>query len=929
MRQSRYLIGIDLGTTNCALSFVDTLAEKPNTRVLPIIQLRSPGQLEERPGLASCCYVAAPDERKRRVLAAPIEGAELPADTAVGSYALTQLGTAPGRVIQSAKSWLCHGGVDRAAPILPWGSEEVDSEHKLSPVEVSARYLRQMAAAWNASLGMHQDEYRFEHQDVTITVPASFDEAAQRLTLDAAAAAGCPEGVRLIEEPQAAFYRWLELHALSRDLAPHFESSEVSILVCDIGGGTTDFSLFRVSLTASADIPEIERIAVSDHLLLGGDNIDLTIAVALEARLGAPDKLSPKQWAHLVFQARQLKERVLQERGTAAEEECFVSVPGRGSGLFASALTASIRRGEIEALLLDGFFPVCRSDAYPPARAGGLREWGLPFVSDTAVTHHLAAFLRGRRVDAVLFNGGSLKPAFLRSRLIEVLGGWQEGRAPIELENPEMESAVARGAARYGWVLRTRTGRIRGGYPRSLYLELHRERQDPAPKVVCVLPKRFEEGHELSIASPSFMLLLDQPARFQLFNSSVRPDDLPGQVLPLTRDDFHSLPPLQTMLAIPSGMQRPAGGLLKVILKAALSTTGMFELYCVNAEEPQYRWRLEFQLRGGIPLGEEGGLGEEGAPLGVSNQQLQRSLEAIYALYGKGRKESSGPEANPRGLVKALEGSLARPRSEWELPLLRALWPALAKGITRRSRSLAHETTWLNLAGYCLRPGYGAALDPFRMMELWRVFELGLAFPKEGSALVQWWVMWRRVAGGLGREQQNALMAEILRQVNSQSGDNAEMVRLASSLERVDVHERERIGDLIVKRLLRKHLPAQDQFCWALGRLASRVPLYGELHCVISPAKAGEWFEKLAVLAWDGQYQLLNGAFAQACRVTDDRARDLSREVRERVAKKMKESGASPAHVRVVREHVLFDTADRTALFGEALPSGLRLAEEG
>ncbi len=332
--------------------------------------------------------------------------------------------------------------------------------------------MRDSRGAWDRRFAA--SGFAFDAQDVTITVPASFDAAAQRLTLDAAEEAGYPSGVRLLEEPQAAFYCWLErrgaVESLFEGLDPQSPEPR-HILIVDIGGGTSDFSLFEARPAASGATPEIKRVAVSEHILLGGDNIDLALAALMEPRLaGERGGLSGPQWDHLVASCRDVKERAL-AGDSSAEEQYVLALPGRGSGLIGGARTAKVQRDEVEELVLDGFFPACDAQARPFRAQSGLRDWGLPYAADSAITRHLADFLQGRPpVDAVLFNGGSLHAAALRARLNHLIAVWQEGARPIELKNDEPDLAVARGAARYGKLLHEHAGRIAANAPRAVFL---------------------------------------------------------------------------------------------------------------------------------------------------------------------------------------------------------------------------------------------------------------------------------------------------------------------------------------------------------------------------------------------------------------------------------------------------------------------------
>ena len=455
---ARFSIGVDLGTTNSALAYV-ALTGDARPEVLAVAQWEGPATLVEAPTLPS--FLHLPDDALAAELRGRVPGT---AGWIAGRLARRRAGEMPGRVVRSAKSWLCHHSADRSAPILPWGSEDLAPAQKISPVRAAAFILNYLRGAWDSRFA--RSGCAFDAQEITITVPASFDAAAQRLTLNAAEEAGFPRSVRLLEEPQAAFYCWLEQYGATEPLwtgLDQYTAEPRHVLIVDVGGGTSDFSLFELRPGTSGAIPDIRRVAVSEHILLGGDNIDLALAVLLEPRLVVErGRMSGPQWDHLVASCRDLKEQALS--GVApGKEQYVVALPGRGSGLVAGAQTATLARDEVERLVLDGFFPACDARARPYRTQSGLRDWGLPYAADSAVTHHLADFLRDRpRVDAVLFNGGSLHAAVLRHRLLDQIAAWQGGARPIELENAEPDLAVARGAARFGKLLHGHAGSHRG-----------------------------------------------------------------------------------------------------------------------------------------------------------------------------------------------------------------------------------------------------------------------------------------------------------------------------------------------------------------------------------------------------------------------------------------------------------------------------------
>ena len=956
MATPRYCIGIDLGTTNCVLAFLEAGSDDYRPKVLPVPQWDSPASIVQRDTLPSFNYLTSSADRQGGFHAGD---PELPAplgDWVPGIFARNRMADTPSRVIHSAKSWLCYGEIDRTAAILPWQSEEVPPRDRLSPVQASSAYLAYLKDAWNRAHADCGPQESFENQGIVITVPASFDEAAQELTLEAAQLAGFPEGISLIEEPQAAFYDWLGWgrHVSELlDLLERVPGRRARVLVCDIGGGTTDLSLFEVAGDPKSPTGlALSRVAVSEHLLLGGDNIDLTLAYLFEQKLSAGrSKLTGGQWNQLLVQARELKERILgegaEEQGGQQEQgeregvranddsplrkrrsplnnDTFtLTLASAGAGLFASTLSASISAAEVRETVLEGFFPDCEASERPQKKGGGLREWGLPYAQDTAVTRHLAGFLEGRRVDAVLYNGGSVTPAFLRRRLTLLLTRWQEGPAPVELRNDAMALAVARGAARYGRILRAPEAgeRIAGGHARALYLEVVLGKQKKAPTLICVLPKGMEANQSVRIDNAEFDLLVNQSVRFQCFFSNRRLNDPAGELVPWREDEFQPLPELKTAIHLPSGRPKPANNRLRVTLECALNELGLLQLFCVEQGGPG-RWRLDFNLR--RPVGGEEALpAPEKAPPG---RELGEALGLILSLYGK-RRDVSLPEARPRQLMRQLEKTLGGSRESWDSATLRRLWPAISQGMTRRGRSVDHEESWLYLAGFALRPGYGFPLDESRIEELWRLFDLGLAFPGEKRVQVQWWLLWRRTAGGLNARRQEKMLDKVLPMLSPQP-ETAELLYLAGSLERISLDRKLQVVKLLSAALRKPQISNKIPYAWALGRLLSRIPLYAGPEVVLAPQEVEKLFGQLRELDWKvPAYAPLNPLFAQAARRTERRGIDLCPEARQEILRKMKDSGARPEELQVVRETVPVQDADRVRQFGESLPSGLVLVK--
>ena len=554
---ARFSIGIDLGTTNSALAFAPLLGEG-TPEILFVPQWESLAGLTEEPTLPSFLYL--PEE----AAATHFRGREVgDGQWVVGRFARIKASETPGRVVHSAKSWLCHHAADRSEPFLPWGSTDLTREQKISPVRASALILNYVRGTWNSRFA--QAGFAFDDQEITITVPASFDAAAQRLTIAAAEEAGFPKDVRLLEEPQAAFYCWLEKHDPAHDLWQRADGDDTDlrhVLVIDIGGGTSDFSLFELRLNEQSSMPDIKRVAVSEHILLGGDNIDLAIAHMVEPRLAGPGgQISGPQWDQLVASCRNLKEHAFAAIGPP-DERLVIALAGRGSGMVAGSQAATVRRAEIEGVLLDGFFPFCDAGARPYRTQGALREWGLPYPSDSAVTRHLAEFLNDRpRVDAVLFNGGSIRPPLLRQRLREQIGVWQDGVVPLVLENDEPDLAVARGAARFGALLHQHSSQIAAGAAHSVFLEVEgipaTDAETAPPSLVCVLPQGAAPSQVFEIADLGLRVRTHQLVRFQAYSSSRHSRSRAGDILSWSKGDFHPLPALQTIIR--SAEPSPAG----------------------------------------------------------------------------------------------------------------------------------------------------------------------------------------------------------------------------------------------------------------------------------------------------------------------------------------------------------------------------------
>jgi molecular chaperone DnaK (HSP70) len=932
----RYVIGIDLGTSNTALAYVDTAAAvsgRPQIRIFAIPQLIAPGEVEPRALLPSFRYHLAEGELSDadQQLGLPDPLPNLPR-AVIGTLAQSLGSRVPGRLVASAKSWLCHPGVQRKAAILPWAAP--DGVSKLSPVDASASYLAHLRLVWDAA---HPDA-PLAAQEIVLTVPASFDEAARALTLEAANEAGLPR-LRLLEEPQAALYDFIDRQ--QGELETVLEGVRL-VLVLDVGGGTTDLTLVRVELRESG--LRLTRIAVGDHLMLGGDNMDHALARLCEPALAGPGgqgRLPAARFAQLIQQCRRAKERLL---ASGAPEQLSITLLGAGSSVVAGNVTTELLRQTAEQAVVDGFFARVARDAEPAARRGGLQEFGLPFAADPVITRHVAAFLARQRQtvaealnlspeqaaaepgrlqpDAVLLNGGVFRSSALQARMLEVLGEFR-GQPLRALDNPEPELAVARGAVAYGLARRGLGLRIGGGSARSYYLLVNSA--EHGEQAVCVLPRGAEEGEAFALPKRSFALRLGEPVRFRLLSNTSEQTHRPGELL-APDERYQALPDIAAV--IDPKRERAAGRAeeLRVELEAQLTEVGTLEMSLLAQGDHTRRYRLEFQLRGDSS--------STPAPARVSQlpPRFADAIALLQAYYGKAQKEVAGRK------ILTLRNDLEKilgDRAQWDTPLLRELFGQLLAAAKRRRRSADHERLWFHLVGYCLRPGLGYPVDGWRVEQLWPIYQEGVQFTPEPAVWSQFWIMWRRIAGGLDEAQHARLFADLLPYIEptgvrpraKPKGPRAqgleEMVRLAASLERLPAADKAQLGGWLLARLAKGDL-SQSSVYWSLGRLGARVPLHGSAHTVVPPEIASEWVLRLLALDIDKTEQAAF-ALAQLARLSQDRARDLEPELRERAAARLAQSAGSEHWVKLIREGGELSATEVNRVLGESLPPGLRL----
>ena len=853
-------IGIDLGTTNSALAFVEPVSgspDYPEIKVLEIPQYVAPGQISPRRTLPSFLFLGD--------------------QTYVGAYAREQGALVPTKSVHSAKSWLSNPEVDRTAKILPWDAQE--GGRVLSPVEVSNAIIAHIRDAWDQAHPNHP----LSAQDIVLTVPASFDEEARELTVQAARDAGI-EKLTLVEEPAAAFYSWIANH-LAQSQKSLFDGQLV--LVCDVGGGTSDFTLIRVH--RDGDRVEFTRTAVGKHLLLGGDNLDLTLAWLVESKLGT--QLSIRQRSGLRRQCAAAKEKLLADPNLKSVE---ITVLGAGSSLVGGTLKTEILREEALELTLEGFLPFCGIDEKPAEEKRSLfRELGLPYVSDPAVTRHLAAFLTANdnaKPDAILFNGGFFIPEICRERVADVMERWY-GRRPLILENRDLDLAVAVGAAYYSYVKSTGAGLlVRGGLPRAYYVGVGES------NAVCLVPRGAEEGQTLELDGQDLHLVANKPVSFRLYSSLARVDDQVGDTI-ATSGDLHLHAPLNAVIRFGKSGER----LVPVKLRAHLTEVGTLEVWA-DSKISDHHWRLQFELR-------KTATAAHGKPAAVvSDDALVQAESLLEATFKTGTLA-------PEELPSKLEQTLALGKNSWPLSAIRRLADRMLEIADGRRKSPALEMRWLNLFGFCLRPGFGFPGDDFRVEQARRIYASGLQFANQVQNEIDWWIFWGRIAGGLNKNQQVDIFQRLSPALLPRPGKRPrlnnsllrEMWRTGCSLELLPLQTKTQLGDTLLA-LMKKNELVQTGL-WCLGRLGARKLFYGPINQVVQAPVATRWVEALIKIPNS------EDALVAIARRTGDSTRDLAPATLDLVRSKVPEA-LIPSLEGEVEE-------DLGKVFGEELPSGL------
>ena len=966
MLDSRFIIGVDLGTTTTSLFYIDTEVPDPKIKEFKIPQLIAPGEVNALKLLPSFCYLPHKDEFKEGALKLPWEE---DSNQFSGLFARRHGASVPSRLISSAKSWLAHSGVDRTKPILPWGSD-LGPQSK-SPVQVSAIYLAHLKKAWNFRFKKVKDASGspclFENQQVIVTIPASFDETARDLTIQAAEIARL-KSINLVEEPLAAFYAWL--YKNEKDWKNKINPGE-NVLVIDVGGGTSDFSIIQMGKDHV-----LQRFAVGEHLLLGGDNIDMAIARKIEKNWNT--KLDSNSWSELCQLCRDAKETLL----SGDKEKVNITLMMSGSSIMSNLKRAEFSRLELMEILEDGFYPGLDLNAQTPLRRMGIRQMGLPYAENPAITAHLLQFLNyaGRiskleilnRSDGsqneesnirehfystsqgskeleqgeinlsppfgqpsfsqkketedslcyphkILFNGGSMISAFVRNRVLSTLASWFPGQPkPEELEGEDLSLAVAVGAAYYGRVRRGKGVKVKGGISHSYYLEV-KDNQE-TQKMICILPRDLEENINVTIPR-KFILRTNEEVLFNLYSSATRLLDQPGDVIGNLKE-LSLVAPLITVLQFGKTSKKS----IEVKISSEETEVGLLKIQLIS-ETSDHKWPLHFDLRPLVNTDTKITKNKDQATIIVDQNKIDLAEEYVKnAFISDPNKLTS--------LLNGLEEKIGLKRSLWSLNILRNLASLLLDLADERHQSPRHEMRWFNLLGYCLRPGFGTPGDDLRIREVWKSWFSGLSHPKDLQVNAEWWIMWRRIGSGLKSGHQTSIANILKKQLipkgvyrpKLREGEQAklEMWRCLGSLESIPISLKVSITDVLVGRL--ENLEPYE--LWTLGRLGSRILFHAPENFIIPPKIVEKWVPKLVSKVPSGKKRGMSlFAVSRIASETGDRNLDLSPKSHSDSMEFLKQNLASPDLLQSMSKHSQVSVSEMESILADTLPLGLSLVE--
>lgn len=889
----RYIIGIDLGTTNSALAFVDLEANLAKSiKTFPIPQLGPDSLIQEKTVLPSSCYLLSSSMHAKYKL--PWGG---PKDYCVGVFAHTEGSKVPTQLVQSAKSWLCHAHAMRKSPILP--VEVYEGIERISPVDALSRYLNHLREAWNFAIAKGDLEKELEYQDIILTVPASFDEVARTLTVEAAKKAGF-NALTLLEEPQAAFYNWMGDN--EKKLESLLKPQEL-ILIVDVGGGTADFSLIEVK-----EKGQFDRVAVGEHLLLGGDNMDEAVAYLIKQKL-AMEELSFNEWHSLKAEARKVKEALLKLDGASSYR---LTMQAKGSKVVKNTTTLEITKQEVRSLLMDGFFGNHSwEDALILKKPSGLKPMGLPYAEDPSISKHLASFLKrcGKKPNHVLFNGGTMKAQDFRMAILDCLRKWFKDDSIGELKSSCLDLSVARGASQFGKARKGLGKKIGGGIPRSYYVEVEHENKN---KALTIFERGGLEG-QATLLDKQFLMLPNTPVSFKVFTSQTRLSDRTQDLIEIDELEMHALPALHTVLRM--GKSKDA---LPVQLEVKLTEIGILEV-ALQSKNTDHRWLLEFQLRDAE--GKENSLSLIDKKIRsdeiLDSKDLLSAKDFIETFFKEPLKDVK--------LMEGLEKILGQERKKWPISTLRALLDKTLLQAEARKKTDAGSLRFWNAIGFFLRPGFGFPLDDYRIKEIWKLILADWAQKVPDEVLLQKWICYRRIAGGFNKGQQLRLAEPLLKTLSFKNKQEAyfytEKLRTLASLEWLEVSKKLALGEMLMQKILKKEAISVEYF--ALGRLGSRKLMTAPFTHVIAKEFVEVWLEKLFVSQIEDSW-LLKLCVQLACKTSH-----MELNISEKLSKKILKRFPCPEKYarlhQVIREETEFNNEEQEAFLADTLPIGLKI----
>lgn len=802
------VIGIDLGTTNIVVSYAELNASQQDAQtdsitLFPIPQLVAPGQVEALPMLPATRFHYQDEFTEQQVTLPWVTdkfNQSLP-KAIIGQYALELGSKVPEKLVASAKSWLGFHADSIKEIKLP--NQAAEGVATVSPLEATASYLAYIKAAWDHA----HPKTRFIDQQIVVTVPASFDDIARTLTIDAIKRVGIKH-FQLLEEPQAACYYWLSQNNINELNAYN------NMMVCDIGGGTTDFTLVKITPSKVGDAPQLERVAVGEHLMLGGDNMDLALAARVLQKLEIDASL--KNLNKLIGQCQRAKEAFLSSN---PPEEVRFQWQAAGSSLFGGIKETRLTAKEAEQILLEGFFPEVATDALVKTRQRSLTDVSLPFPADAAITRHCSQFIREhlgddathKLPDAWLLNGGPFQSETIRQVWQRQVGHWQqtaEQESLTWLSNNDPQVAVAIGATHYGVASAQKQQTIASSSVRHYFLKVAAESGD---KAICILPKFTEVNSQVALHDTTFNLTLGKTVRFEVGYALSEDEYARGQTI-AWNEQLHLLPALTSEV--------PGAGQTKVTVTALLDELGVLNLSLHEVATSQ-SWQLAFNLRK-----------ESNNPkqLTSTHEKLPDALNVIDNWFGAASKQA--PKEPLRRTLEKLMG----PRSSWSSATARTMFDKLIDLAKRRRRSPQHERSWFNIAGYCLRPGMGFAGDKERIDKVWPLYAQGLQYNQQLDVWAQWWAFWRRAAAGLSQEQQLNIYNDIQHILNANqrkqggkpkvSAAQEEKLRLLGSLERLPLDTKTSLLHNCTNQINDKKL--KTDFIWSTARLINRHLMYAD-----------------------------------------------------------------------------------------------------